>query len=351
MAEMIAEELKEGKVRCRACNHYCMIEEGHAGYCGVRANENGKLRLIVYGRPCAAWADPIEKKPLFHFLPGSLSYSIGTLGCNFSCEFCQNYDISQAPQEARKKDPGGWREYFERMVKGYQEMPPAKVVENAISSGCKSIAFTYNEPTIFSEYAIDIMDAGRDKGLKSVYVTNGYESPECWDALSGKLDAANIDLKAFTNKFYQKLCKVELEPVLESIKTASRMGIHIEITTLIIPGWNDGDDELQSIAKFLRDIDPDMPWHVTAFSPHYKMKDTPPTEPETLLRAKAIGLEEGLRHVYVGNVPMSYQDHESTHCPSCSKIVLKRSGFALVENNLIDGKCRFCKEKIKGVWK
>ncbi len=351
MAEPIIEKLADRSIRCKACNRYCLIPEGHSGYCGVRVNEAGNFKLLVYGRPCAAWSDPIEKKPLFHFLPGTYSYSIGTLGCNFSCKFCQNYDISQAPHEARGRDPGGWRAYFEKQVMGYNELLPQKVIENALSAKCKSIAFTYNEPTIFSEYALDIMQVGSGSGLKYIYITNGYESSECWDKLKGNLDAANIDLKAFTDKFYNELCGAELEPVLKSIKTAKSIGIHTEITTLIIPGWNDSEDELYSIAEFLKDIDPKMPWHVTAFMPHYKMRDTPPTKAETLLKAQAIGKEAGLEYVYVGNVPLSYQDYESTYCPSCRRVLIKRSGFSVLENNVLDGKCRFCSRKIEGVWK
>ncbi len=341
---------EKAALRCYACNHRCLIPEGHAGVCGVRANDEKKFRLLVYGRPCAVWVDPIEKKPLFHFLPGTPSYSIGTFGCNFSCEFCQNWDISQAPHEARKKDPLKWRRYFERLIRQCRELPPEKAVEEALAAKCRTIAFTYNEPTIFTEYALDIMDEAKDTGLRFVYVTNGYETPECWKILKGKLHAANIDLKSFRDEFYKRLCNGSLEPIKESIKTAKKYGIHIEVTTLVIPGENDSENELRDSAEFLASVGRDIPWHVTAFFPAYKMTDKPPTPVESLLKAREIGKAAGIRHVYVGNVPSGYGEYESTHCPKCKKVLIKRIGFVVVENNIKKGKCRFCKEKISGVW-
>jgi len=349
-AKPLVKKIPGNAIECFACSRRCKIQDGHARFCGVRANEDGNFNLLVYGRPCAVWADPIEKKPLFHFLPGTKSYSLGTFGCNYSCVFCQNYDISQVPHEAREKNPKTWKEHFEMKVAQCRKLTPEMAVEEAVQSGCKSISFTYNEPTIFTEYALDIMKKGKEHGLKYVYVTNGYETPECWKILKGKLHAANIDLKAFTDKFYKKLCKASIAPVKESIKTAKKMGVHVEVTTLIIPGWNDREDELTKLAKFLVDIDSEMPWHVTAFMPHYKMMSTPPTEPATLLKAKAIGKEVGLKHVYVGNVPLSYSEHESTVCPKCGKRMIERSGVSLVRNNMIDGKCS-CGRKIKGIWR
>jgi pyruvate formate lyase activating enzyme len=342
--------------QCVACNRYCTIPPGQVGFCGVRANDNGKFNLMVYGKPCAVWIDPIEKKPMFHFLPGSKSYSLGTFGCDFACSFCQNWDISQAPHEARFRDPKGWRNYFERLIeKSKITLPPDLVVEKALESGCKSISFTYNEPTIFTEYALDVIDAAKERGadLKFVYVTNGYETPECWNALKGKLDAANIDLKAYNQDFYGKLCKANLEPVKESIKLAKKAGIWVEVTTLIIPGENDKIKELQAEAKFLASIDKDMPWHVTAFHPEYKMLDKEPTGVEILIKAREIGKAAGIKHVYAGNIPQTNSNLEATHCPNpkCGKVAIERIGFSVTLNNLIDGKCRFCKEKIKGIWK
>ena len=344
---------KEGKIlRCNACNHRCMITEGHAGICGIRSNDNGKFNLSVYGRPCAIWIDPIEKKPLYHFLPGSKSFSIGTFGCNFGCDFCQNSDISQAPKEARQRDPKRWREYFEKMLENLQELPPKGAVETALANKCKSISYTYNEPTIFTEYAMDIMDEAkkRKSNLKHVYVTNGYETDECWDLLKGKLDAANIDLKSFNDTFYRNVCKATLEPVLNSIKFAKKTGMWVEVTTLLIPDKNDNPDELRQAAEFLAGIDKEMPWHITSFHPEYKMLDTKATPPESMIKAREIGLDAGLKHIYLGNLQGTYSNYETTICPKCKKTAINREGFSLIENNIIDGKCRFCKYKIKGIW-
>ncbi len=350
--DMLA-KASEGKgVQCLACRRYCRIAEGQAGFCGVRVNENGRLRLSVYGRPCAVHIDPIEKKPLFHFIPGSTSFSIGTFGCNFACEFCQNWDISQAPHEARQKDPKRWREYFEHLIRMCEEWPPERVVSEALRSGCKSISFTYNEPTIFTEYAIDVMKLARKKGLKGVYVTNGYESHECWDAIKGYIDAANIDLKAYNKRFYTKLCKVpDFEPVKDSIEYARKKGIWVEVTTLIIPDWNDDESELKAEAEFLASVDPEMPWHVTAFHPDYKLLDKNPTPPESLMKAREIGKMSGIKHVYCGNVALSYSELETTYCQSCGKALIERRGYAIMQNGISGGKCRFCKAAIKGVWK
>jgi pyruvate formate lyase activating enzyme len=348
---MLAKEPQDSMVECFACHRRCKIIDGNAGYCGVRVNDGGKLKLSVYGKPCAVWADPIEKKPLFHFQPGTNSFSIGTFGCNYACGFCQNWDISQAPHEARVQDPKGWREYFQRLIDRLEDMPPQKVVESAVKSGCKSIAFTYNEPTIFSEYAIDTMEIALEKGLKGVYVTNGYETEECWDRLKGYIHAANIDLKAYNQKFYTELCKVpDFTHVKDSIEYAKKIGIWVEVTTLLIPGWNDDEKELKEEAEWLASVDPEMPWHVPAFHPEYKMLDTKRTPPDLLIRAREIGKTAGIKHVYCGNLPFSYSGYETTICSSCGKDVIKRVGFSISEIDIIDGKCRFCKKEIKGVW-
>lgn len=350
--KMLAAKLPNKAVQCLACNRYCKIPEGNAGFCGVRVNDNGELKLSVYGKPCAVWIDPIEKKPLFHFLPGSRSFSIGTFGCNYNCFFCQNYDISQAPHEARAKDPKGWRTYFQALIDRYEYLPPERIVASAIQSGCTSISFTYNEPTIFTEYAIDIMKIAKKKGLRGVYVTNGYESKECWDAIKGYIDAANIDLKAYNQKFYTELCKVpDFERVKDSIKYAKKLGIWIEITTLLIPDWNDNPNELAAEAKFLASVDKEMPWHVTAFHPDYKMLDTTATPPDTLMHARDIGKAAGLKYVYCGNLSSTYSNYETTSCPKCNKELITRVGFSVTNNNVIEGKCRFCGHKITGVWK
>jgi len=350
-AKMLAKKCDGGKIQCLACRRYCTIPDGNAGFCGVRMNEGGKLRLSVYGKPAAVWVDPIEKKPFFHFLPGSRSYSIGTFGCNFACSFCQNWDLSQAPQEARMRDPGRWKDYFARLLEGVPKLPPEEAVANAIGNGCKSISFTYNEPTIFTEYALDIMKIAKKKGIKGTYVTNGYESHECWDRLAGSIDAANIDLKAYNQRFYTELARVpHFELVKDSIEYAKKKGIWVEITTLIIPGWNDKLDELKAEAEFLASVDPDMPWHVTAFHPDYKMMDANPTPPEILIKAREIGKMAGLKYVYCGNVGAGYSDYEGTDCPKCGKRLVSRIGFNVSENNAAGGKCRFCKTKISGIW-
>ena len=342
-----------GALHCSACNHRCLISNGQAGVCGVRTNDNCNFNLLVHSKPCAVWVDPVEKKPLFHFLPGSKSFSIGTFGCNLSCLFCQNWDISQAPREARKNDPSKWRLYFEKLLEGQRTLTPEAAIKTALASACSSISYTYNEPTIFTEYALDIMEEAKKANctLKHVYVTNGYETEECWNALNGRLDAANIDLKAFNDKFYRNICGASIEPVLQSIKTAKKLGIWVEVTTLLIPGENDSLEELKAEAEWLASVDKEMPWHVTAFHPDYKMLDKLPTPPESLLKAREIGCEAGLKFVYVGNLPVEYADYENTKCPKCRKVLIKRDGFSVSENNILSGKCRFCKTKINGVWK
>ena len=280
---------KEGaNVRCLACSHKCLISKGQAGICGVRKNENGVLYLLVYGRVVAANVDPIEKKPLYHFLPGSKSFSIGTVGCNFKCDFCQNYDISQ------------FREFYGDKILG-EQMEPRQVVQKAIRSGCQSIAYTYNEPAIFIEFVKDIAKIAKKKGLKNVMVTNGYFSSECFNFIKNYIDAMNIDLKAFTEEFYNRLCKARLKPVLETIKRVYNAGIHLEITTLVIPGENDSDEELTSIAKFIASIDKNIPWHISRFFPHHKLMYRPITPMSTLERAHKIG-KKYLKNVYLGNV-------------------------------------------------
>ena len=274
---------KKGKVRCLACAHRCLINEGKTGICSVRKNINGKLYLLVYGKIAAMHVDPIEKKPLYHFLQGTRTYSIGTIGCNFGCGFCQNYDISQL-----KKIVG-------------QEIKPEEIVEQAIKTGCKSIAYTYNEPTIFIEFAKDTAEIAKKKGLKNILVTNGYMTKECIEYFSDVIDAMNIDLKSFSEKFYLKNCKAKLKPVLETIKNAHEKGIHIEITTLVIPGLNDSVLELTKIAKFIASVDKNIPWHISRFFPMYKMTNKTITDIEKLKRAEKIG-KKYLKYVYIGNV-------------------------------------------------
>jgi len=328
------EKLEEKKVQCKLCRHHCVIGENKRGICGVRENRNGTLYSLVYGFPCSYHVDPIEKKPLFHFFPGSKAFSIATAGCNFQCLHCQNHDISQMPRN-------------EGRILG-EKMSPAEVVGLVSSSGCKSISYTYTEPTIFYEYAFDTAKLAKDKGIYNNFVTNGYIEEEPLKAIRPFLDAANIDLKGFNEGFYKKICKAELPGVLATIKAYKTLGIWIEITTLIIPGHNDRDEEFRAIAQFIKnDLGVNVPWHVSAFYPTYRLLDAERTKPRTLRRAREIGLEEGLRYVYEGNIPGS--DGENTYCYNCKKAIIKRYGFSITEYNIKDGSCQFCGTKIDGI--
>jgi pyruvate formate lyase activating enzyme len=283
MKECVLYKKEKGNVRCFACAHKCLISEGKTGICGVRKNIKGKLYLLVYGKVVAAHIDPIEKKPLYHFLPGTYAYSIGTVGCNFKCNYCQNWDISQLKEIIGK------------------EITPEKIIEEAIINKCKSIAYTYNEPTIFIEFVKDCAVLAKKKGLKNVLVTNGYMTKECLDFIAPYTDAMNIDLKSFNESFYEKICRGKLKPVLETIKNAHKKGIHIEITTLVIPEENDSLKEFEQIAKFIARIDKNIPWHISRFFPMYKMLDKESTSIETLKKAEEIG-KKYLNYVYLGNI-------------------------------------------------
>lgn len=325
-----------GTVVCGLCCHRCRIKVGARGRCGVRENRDGKLISLVYGRLVSQNIDPIEKKPMFHFLPGSRSLSIATVGCNFQCLHCQNYQISQYPKLHNGEISGVNRS-------------PGSVVDEAVRSGCASISYTYVEPTIFYEFAYDCARLAKEKGIKNVFVSNGYMTAEVIRHLAPVLDGINIDLKAFTADFYQTICKARLEPVLESIRLFHELGVLVEVTTLVIPGLNDSDEELRSIARFLRSVSPHIPWHVTGFYPTYKMLDRPATPLATLKKAREIGLAEGLRFVYEGNVPGS--GGEDTFCPGCSTRLIQRSGFTSQTVAMIDGRCEKCGMTIAGVWR
>ncbi len=325
---MFYKKLENNKLQCLLCSHYCTISPGKRGICRVRENQEGVLYSLNYRKLIAANVDPIEKKPLFHFYPGSQSYSIAAMGCNFRCLHCQNWSISQP----------------ERNVIEGQVVSPEKVVQNALNSGCLSISYTYTEPTIYFETAFEISQLARQKGLKNVFVTNGYISPDALNNLAPYLDAANIDLKAMSDSFYREVCGAKLKPVLDRIKQYYELGIWIEITTLIIPGYNDKDDELEAIAQFIADIDREIPWHISAFYPTYKLDNVPATPVSALQRAYQIGRDRGLRYVYEGNVGQG----ENTDCPSCGKTVIKRQYFS-ADNRVEDGKCPFCGEKIHGI--
>ena len=288
---------KGKKVRCLACAHKCLISEGKTGICGVRKNTKGKLYLLVYGKVASMNIDPIEKKPLYHFYPGSYAFSIGTVGCNFKCDFCQNFDISQASKQNASSEASASED---RRIFG-EEITPENVVISAIKMNCKSIAYTYNEPAIYLEFIKDCAVLAHENGLKNVLVTNGYFSRESFDFIKKYIDAANIDLKSFKESFYNKSCGAKLKPVLDNIKWFHKQGIHIEITTLIIPGLNDSNSELQKIARFISSVDRNIPWHISRFFPMYKMTGKEVTPRETLENAYNIG-KKYLNDVHIGNV-------------------------------------------------
>jgi pyruvate formate lyase activating enzyme len=275
-------EKKADTVQCKACSHRCIIAKGKTGICGVRENKNGKLVSLLYGKVSAMQVDSIEKKPLFHFLPGTYTFSISGVGCNFKCAFCQNYHLSQT----RKFDH-------------LHEVTPEQIVEKAQRSGCESISYTYNEPTIFIEFVHDVAKLAQEKGLKNILVTNGYMTKECLEYIAPFVDAMNIDLKAYTNTFYHKICSAKLQPVLDTIKRAHEKGIHVEITTLVIPDENDKDFE--KIAQFIASVDKNIPWHISRFFPMYKMLDKTATPIDVLKKAEKTG-KKYLKYVYIGNV-------------------------------------------------
>ncbi len=326
---------KNNEVVCELCNHHCRIREGKRGICGVRKNSNGVLYSLVYGRLIAEHIDPIEKKPLFNFLPGSKAFSISTVGCNFRCLHCQNYNISQYPHAHEGKITGA-------------ERTAESVVEDAVRSGCASVCYTYVEPTIFYEFAYDCSLLAHEQGLKNVFVSNGYMTPEVTRHLAPVLDGINIDVKAFTDDFYRKICKAGLQPVLDNVRLMYELGVWVEVTTLIIPGLNDSEEELQAIARFIHSVSPTIPWHVTAFYPTYKLTDRQPTPAATLQKARKIGQEAGLRYVYEGNIPG--KGGENTYCPGCGAELISRFGFSISKNELDDGRCSQCGHPVDGVW-
>lgn len=323
---VLAHPLADKWVRCDLCAHRCRIPPGKAGICAVRVNHGGKLYSLVYGKAISAHVDPMEKKPLFHFLPGSLIFSIATAGCNFHCAFCQNWDISQMSKGANGRIMG-------------DTFSPEQVVAAAQRTGCRSIAYTYSEPTIFFEYAYDIARLAHKARLKNVFVTNGYETAEAIDLMKDVIDAANIDLKAFRDATYRTVCGARLQPVLDAIKLMHAAGIWLEITTLVVPGQNDSPAELRDIAEFIAGISPELPWHISRFHPDYRMLDKEPTPRATLLLAAEIGKEAGLRYVYLGNLPGA--GFEDTCCPSCGAVVISRSGYR-VNSELTSNRCPAC---------
>jgi pyruvate formate lyase activating enzyme len=331
---MLYSPLEEGKVKCHLCSHRCVISPSQRGVCGVRENREGKLFSLVYGRVISMNVDPIEKKPLFHFLPGSTSFSIATPGCNFRCLQCQNHEISQMPVD-------------EKIING-SVVPPSKIVSLAKENRCRSISYTYTEPTIYFEYAYETAALASQEGIKNIFVTNGYMTEEALKTIQPYLDGANVDLKSYQEKFYKEVCGARLKPVLESLKLMKALGIWVEITTLIIPTLNDSERELEEIAQFILSLGAEVPWHLSAFYPTYKLINLPRTPAATLHRAREIGLKTGLRYVYCGNIPG--QGGEDTFCPHCGRNVIERMGFRVVKNDVAGGECRHCHAKIDGVW-
>jgi pyruvate formate lyase activating enzyme len=331
---MLYEPLNDHAVHCFLCNHHCRIADGELGFCGVRKNVEGRLNTLAYGKVVAAKRDPIEKKPLYHFMPGSPAFSIATVGCNFHCGFCQNWQISQIGKTNIPELPG-------------ESLSPRQIVEEAQKSDCKSIAYTYTEPTIFFEYAYDSARLATEAGLSNVFVTNGFMTTQALETISPYLNACNVDLKSFSNEFYKEVCHGRLKPVLNAIRKMKELGIWVEVTTLIIPEQNDSDEELQSIARFIAGISPDIPWHISRFHPDYRHRDAFPTSTETLRRAYATGKEAGLHFVYTGNLPGVEND---TVCPGCQNAVIRRDGLLVSKNRMEGSRCPDCGAVIPGVF-
>ncbi len=326
---VLFDRLPDNKVKCHVCSHRCVISEGKLGICGTRKNINGIIHTTIYSTISSENVDPIEKKPLYHFLPGTLSYSLGSIGCNFRCEHCQNWTISQVTLE----------EAYTR------EITPEEAVRRAIAAGSKSISWTYNEPAIWHEYTYDSAVLAKKAGLKTVYVTNGYVTPEALRRISPYLDAYRVDIKSFSEDFYRKVCKARLAPVLESTKLAKELGMHVETITLIIPGRNDSPEEITQIARWVHDnLGADTPMHFTRFHPMYKMEDAVSTPVSTLEKAHDIAKREGMRFVYLGNVPG--HRYENTYCPKCNALLIDRTGFRVGAVKIKDGKCLECGEGI-----
>ncbi|MEM4263567.1 MAG: AmmeMemoRadiSam system radical SAM enzyme [Candidatus Woesearchaeota archaeon] len=326
--------LKDNILQCSLCPRRCVIKDGETGFCGVRQNREGKLYSLVYGKATAVQIDPIEKKPLYHFLPGSAAFSIGTIGCTLICQHCQNWTTSQAK-------PGKWHTY---------DLTPKEIVKKAVEEHCESIAYTYNEPTVFAEYALDTAKLAKKKGIKNIFVTNGFTNQESLKDICKHMDAANVDLKAFDNEFYKKYTGAWMEPILEALKTYQEKKVWLEITNLVIPKLNDDMEKIkQMIAWIKENLGEDVPLHFSAFYPAYKLEDMPPTSAATLIEARKLAMNTGLHYVYIGNVTTT--EEENTFCPKCKKLLIERSYYNILQNRIKDGKCPECGHKIAGVWK
>ena len=327
--------LADDKVMCQACAHNCKLNVGKTGICGVRINIEGRLKSIVYGKVAAMHVDPIEKKPLFHFLPGTMSFSVATVGCNMHCQNCQNSDISQVGKE---KDyiPG-------------QKMSPNILIMSTINQQCQSISYTYTEPSVYWDYDYYSAIIAKHYGVRTVFVTNGYFTEESLNTIAPYMDAANVDLKFFKDSTYKSNCGAKLKPVLKTIERMKALGIWVEVTTLLSPNMNDSEKELQNIAHFIKDVDPGIPWHVSRFYPTYNMPDHPSTPVHAIHKARQIGLEAGLRYVYVGNI--IGDEGENTFCYHCGEELIHREGYVIVKNRIEDGRCPSCKAEIDGIWR
>ncbi len=330
---LLWDRIESDIVKCRLCRHGCVIKDQKKGICGVRQNLAGTLYTLVYDKVVSTNIDPIEKKPLFHFAPGSRSFSIATVGCNFRCSFCQNYSISQMPHD------------FGR-IEG-ESYSPAEIADLALQNNCRSISYTYTEPTIFYELARATMIEAKKRGLLNVFVTNGYMTRDMLDDAKGLLDAANVDLKAFNDDFYTHYCKAKREGVMDSLAYMKKLDIWVEVTTLLIPTLNDELDEVREMAKFIcSTLGAGTPWHVSRFYPRYKEQDLPPTDVRALAKVRQIGLDAGLNYVYVGNVPGD--DGEKTRCPSCSELLVDRTGYNIRKKAIKDGLCTKCGYRVEG---
>ena len=327
------DKLTNKKVKCKLCPRQCTVGDKERGYCGVRENRGGIYYTLVHSRVCAAHIDPIEKKPLFHYLPGSLAFSLATAGCNVNCKFCQNWNISQSRPE--------------QVAAEY--LPPQQIAKLAEQYRCPTIAYTYSEPVVFAEFLMDTADAGHEAGIRSVAVSNGYMQDEALRAAYGRMDAVKIDLKSFSETYYQKVVRGELKPILDSLVTLRKMGKWTEIVYLVVPTLNDSDAELRGLANWVKsNLGPDVPLHFTQFHPEYLLKNLPITPLGKLERAKAIADAEGLHYVYIGNVPG--HPAENTYCPQCRRMLVRRAGFEIQQMLIRDGACSFCKHPIPGIW-
>jgi pyruvate formate lyase activating enzyme len=331
---MLYEVIEGRKLHCYLCSHHCQINDSKFGICGVRQNKGGKLYTHAYGDAVAANIDPIEKKPLYHFLPGTTSFSVATVGCNFRCGFCQNWQISQVS----KRNGGD--------LTGYKLLPE-DIVKEAKGQHCQSISYTYTEPTIFFEYAYDTAKLAKEGGLFNIFVTNGYMTPEALETIQPYLDACNVDLKSFREDFYKTTCHGHLEPILASIRLMKKLKIWVEITTLVIPDQNDDEEELEDIARFIADVDPNIPWHISRFHPDYQFTESRATPVKVLKKAYSLGKEVGLRYIYLGNVP---GEAAETWCPGCQEVLIRRQGYYIGENSIKDSTCSTCGETIAGLF-